>query len=99
MTPPHSTVPVKIGKKKVDIDEGISDLVYHLNKCGLATLSSCQQDPDGNSYLVFDYSHIRLASVVNTPHPVLLLKWRQSNRKQIHSDSDLSRLSEVIEQA
>ena len=81
-SPQHLTVPVKIGRKTVEVDEKIADLVFHLNKCGLKTLSSCQEDPDGNSYLVLDFEKIQLASVVNTPYPVLLLKWSKKRPKK-----------------
>ena len=93
----HKTKLVQIGRKSIPVDEEIADLVYHLNKCGLKTLTSCQKDFEGNSYVVLDYKKIRLASVVNTPHPVLLIKWRKSNKKRIHSDTVLSSTSDVIQ--
>lgn len=94
----HKTKPVRIGRKIIQVDEKLSDLVYHLNKCGLKTLSSCQKDSDGNSYLILDYNKIRLVSAVNTPYPVVLIKWRKSNRKLIYGDSTLSNISEVIQE-
>ena len=96
MTNTHKTKPVKIGKKTIQVDEKLSDLVYHLNRCGLKTLSCCQEDSEGNSYLVLDSKKIRLVSTVNSPYPVVLLKWRKTNRKKIHSDRLLSRMSDVI---
>jgi len=93
----HKTNTIRIRRKFVQVDKEISELIYQLNKCGLRTLTSCQKDEDGNSYIVFDYEKIRLASVVNTPHPILLLKWRKNNKKRIHSDTQLSCMSDATQ--
>jgi len=94
----HKTKPVKIGRKIIQVDEKLADLVYCLNKCGLKTLSSCQRDINGDSYIILDYSKIRLVSAVNTPYPVVLLKWRKDIGKLVYSDSKVSGISNVVQE-
>ena len=92
----HKTKTIKIGRKKIKVDEKLTDVIYHLNKVGLKTLSCCQKDIEGDSYILLDYSKIRLVSVINTPYPVLLIKWRKINKKPVASDRKLSTISDAI---
>jgi len=94
----HKTNIIKIKGKNVQVDKKISGLIRELNKSGLHTLSSCEQDDDGCSYIIFDYKSIVLSSIVNTPFTVLLLKWKTGKKTKLDTDSKLSQISDVIQE-
>lgn len=93
MNKKHKTVTLTINKEKVKVDAKLAPLIKELNKVGLATLSSCQDD-DGSSYIIFDYEKIELISITNTPYPVALLRW--SSSKPIKTDGALNLRSKVF---